>query len=141
MAKYISLGEFNKKYFFILGSIIVKIILTFISGFTPYLTPNNTIFIFGFSSNFFSHPIISYCFQYFSLLVIGVILEIILYYKTKSRNNSALSKRTFSELSQSMRPKSFSTINKTFNNDKYSNRRNLIKIFLVSLFIIFLKLL
>ena len=30
-----------------------------------------------------------------------------------------------------MRPKSFSTINKTFNNDKYSNRRNLIKIFLV----------
>lgn len=131
MAKYISLGEFNKKYFFILGSIIVKIILTFISGFTPYLTPNNTIFIFGFSSNFFSHPIISYCFQYFSLLVIGVILEIILYYKTKSRNNSALSKRTFSELSQSMRPKSFSTINKTFNNDKYSNRRNLIKIFLV----------
>ncbi len=131
MAKYISLGEFNKKYFFILGSIIVKIILTFISGFTPYLTPNDTIFIFGFSSNFFSHPIISHCFQYFSLLVIGVILEIILYYKTKSKNNSALSKRAFSELSQSMRTKSFSTINKTFNNDKNNNKKNLIKIFLV----------
>ena len=53
MAKYISLGRFNKKYFFILGSIIVRIIVTFISGFTPYLTPNNPIFIFGFNSNFF----------------------------------------------------------------------------------------
>ena len=78
MAKYISFGQFNKKYFFILGSITVRIIVTFISGFTPYLTPNNTIYIFGFKSYFFSHPLITYCFQYFSLCLGGIILQLVL---------------------------------------------------------------
>ena len=86
MAKYISFGQCNKKYFFILGSLIVRIIITFITGFTPYLTPNNTFFIFGFKSNFFSHPVISLCFQYFSLIIGGLILELIFHDKNKNKN-------------------------------------------------------
>ena len=91
MAKYITLGQFNKKYFFILGTIIVRIIVTFISGFTPYLTPNKPIFIFGFNSNFFSHPIISYCFQYISLCLGGIILEFVLRKRKQSKENSRAS--------------------------------------------------
>ena len=86
MAKCISFGQFNKKYFFILGSLIVWIIITFITGFTPYLTPNNSLFIFGFSSNIFSHPMITYCFQYFSLCLGGIILELIFWKKNKEKN-------------------------------------------------------
>ena len=87
MCKYISFGEFNKKYFFILGSIIVRLIINFIYGVTPYLTPNDTIYIFGFESSFFSHPLISYCFQYFSMILGGIILHIIYTYKNKSAKN------------------------------------------------------
>ena len=84
MTKYISFGQFNKKYFFILGSLIVRVLISFIIGFTPYLTPNDTIYIFGFRSYFFSHPLISYCFQYFSLCLGGLILELILRDKKKT---------------------------------------------------------
>ena len=83
MGKYFSLGHFNKKYFFILGSITVRFIITFITGFTPYLTPNKTIFILGFKSNIFSHPMITYCFQYFSLCLGGFIIEFVLKRKNK----------------------------------------------------------
>ena len=86
MVKYISFGQFNKKYFFILGSITVRIIMLFISGLTPYLTPNNTIYLFGFKSNFISHPLIAYCFQYFSIALGGVILQFILYKKNEDKN-------------------------------------------------------
>ena len=104
MDKYISFGQFNKKYFFILGSLTVKIIMTFISGFTPYLTPKNTIYIFGFKSNFFSHPLLSYCLQYFSLICGGIIIELIFRDKKKEKDNNKnednlneqISKRTFS---------------------------------------------
>ena len=82
MAKYISFGQFNKKYFFILGSITVRIIILFISGLTPYLTPNKTIYLFGFNSNFISHPLIAYCFQYFSIGLGGIILQFIFYKKS-----------------------------------------------------------
>ena len=87
MCEFISFGEFNKKYFFILGSITVRLIIIFIYGVTPYLTPNDTIYIFGFKSSFFSHPLISYCFQYFSMILGGIILHIIYTYKNKSAKN------------------------------------------------------
>ena len=87
MCEFISFGEFNKKYFFILGSITVRLIIIFIYGVTPYLTPNDTIYIFGFESSFFSHPLISYCFQYFSMILGGIILHIIYTYKNKSAKN------------------------------------------------------
>ena len=87
MAKYLSFGHFNKKYFFILGSITVRIIVIFITGFTPYLTPNNTYFLFGFNSNIFSHPIITYCLQYISLCLGGLILELIFNNKNNNKNH------------------------------------------------------
>ena len=39
MCKYISFGEFNKKYFFILGSIAIKFIRNFIYGYVKTLEP------------------------------------------------------------------------------------------------------
>ena len=84
MAKYISLGKFNRKYFFILGSIIVRIILLFISGLSPYIAPNETYYLLGIKSQIFSHPLLSYCFQYFFIFLGGLILEIILQKKTRT---------------------------------------------------------
>jgi len=84
MAKYISLGKFNRKYFFILGSIIVRIILLFISGLSPYIAPNETYYLLGIKSQIFSDPLLSYCFQYFFIFLGGLILEIILQKKTRT---------------------------------------------------------
>ena len=127
MAKYISLGRFNKKYFFILGSIIVRIIVTFISGFTPYLTPNNPIFIFGFNSNFFSHPIVSYCFQYISLCIGGIILEFVF------RKNNESNTRSSNILSKYINPTAIPDKYK-FKDDeeiKSSDKKNFLRIFSV----------
>ena len=90
MVKYISFGDFNKKYFFILGSIIVNFILTFISGFTPKLTPNKTYYLLGFKSNFFCHPLLSYCFQYFSIGIGGIILHFIFKEKKSDKNRDSV---------------------------------------------------
>ena len=85
MAKYFSIGQFNKYYLFILGSITIRIIISFISGFTPYLSPNDPIFLLGFKSYLFSHPLIMNCFQYFSIAFGGIILSFI-YYKENIDN-------------------------------------------------------
>ena len=101
MSKYISFGQFNKKYFFILGTLAVRIIITFIRGSTPSLAPKNTIYLFGFRSNFLSHPMITYCFQYFSLCLGGIILELIFHDKKKNekeekdKDNKQENKATF----------------------------------------------
>jgi len=129
MAKYISFGQFNKKYFFILGSITVRIIVTFISGFTPYLTPNNTIYIFGFKSYFFSHPLITYCLQYFSLCLGGIILQLVL--RDKKNNTSSKKINLFidknSSLTTNLSRNSSSIYTKYIFNDK--NKCNDIKYF------------
>ena len=62
------------------------------------------VYIFGFKSNFFSHPLLSYCLQYFSLICGGVIIELIFRDKKKENDknknednlNEQISKRTFS---------------------------------------------
>ena len=117
MTKYISFGQFNKKYFFILGSLIVRIIITFITGFTPYLTPKNSLFIFGFSSNIFSHPMITYCFQYFSLCLGGIILELIFRNKNNDKNRTFSIKLKKTDQTDTLRSSSIST-NYIFNDKK-----------------------
>ena len=87
MCKYISFGKCNRNYYFILGSIACKFIRTFIYGFTPHLVPTNSIYIFGFESKFFSHPIISLCFQYLSMIIGGIILQIIYNHRNKGSRN------------------------------------------------------
>ena len=84
--RYITLGEFNKKYFLILGSIIVKFIVTFINGFTPSLTLNTTYFIFGYKPFFIFHPILTMCFQYFAICLGGLIIKII--YNKKDKDST-----------------------------------------------------
>ena len=85
--KYIRFGRFNKKYFFILGSILVRYLLSFIRGFTPYLTPTTTYYIFNYKPFFIFHPFLTLCLQYFSICLGGVILELI--YAKKNSNSEA----------------------------------------------------
>ena len=87
--KYITFGRFNKKYFFILGSIIVRYIITFINGFTPFLTPNKSYYIFGSEPFFASHPLLILCIQYFSIFLGGVILEIIYHKREKNKEKDS----------------------------------------------------
>ena len=86
MGKYISFGQLNKNYLFILGSISVRFIITFIIGLTPNLSPNDPIYLLGFKSNIFSHPIITYCIQYLSIGLGGLILEVIFNCRNKKSN-------------------------------------------------------
>ena len=88
MGKYISFGKCNRNYYFILGSIAVKFIRCFIYGYTPILKPNNPIYIFGFKSQIFSRPLISYCFQYLSMIIGSIVLQIIYNHKNKSLKNT-----------------------------------------------------
>ena len=83
MGKYISLGQFNKYYFFILGSISVKLINTYIIGFFPSLTPNKPFFLFGFQPFLLTHPYIKYTFQYLGIGLGGLISQIIFYIRNK----------------------------------------------------------
>ena len=83
MWKIISLGQFNKNYFFILGIIFVKFIRTFICGFTPELAPLDTIYLFTYESFFVSHPLLMSCLQYFTNGLVGFILEMVYNKKTK----------------------------------------------------------
>jgi len=83
MGSFISIGQFNKYYFFILGSILVKLLNTFITGFFPSLTPNNPVFLLGFQPSFLSHPFIKYTFQYLGIGLGGLISHYIFYKRNK----------------------------------------------------------
>ena len=133
MAKYISFGQFNKKYFFILGSLIVRTIISFITGFTPYLTPSDTIYIFGFRSNFFSHPLITYCFQYFSLCLGGIILELILRDKKKDDKNNSRKESKASLLFSLTKSRTINATSNFIYNDinKINDLKHFLRIFLV----------
>ena len=145
MAKYISFGQFNKKYFYILGSLIVRIIITFIIGFTPSLTPGKTLYIFGFRSNLFSHPLITYCFQYFSLCLGGIILELIFRDKKKDENDENASRietnTTFTFSFTKTKELNATTTNLIFNDkNKSKDLKYFLRIFLVYSLYYFAKL-
>ena len=129
MCKYISFGKCNKKYYYILGSISVRFILLFISGFTPNLTPSNTYYIFNFRSSFFSHPLITYCFQYFSMIIGGIILEVIYCKINKSRK---ISETTSSDDTSTINAINFLTEDEIIVNEKNTKEKNfLLKIFFI----------
>ena len=52
MCKYISLGKFNKNYFFVLGSISVRLLKNFINGFSQDTTPPKKLYLFNRQSFF-----------------------------------------------------------------------------------------
>ena len=83
MGKYISIGLFNKYYYFILGSITVKFLITFSIGLRPVLTPNKPFFLFGFKPVLLKHPIIRKILEYFGIGLGGIILDYIFNKKNK----------------------------------------------------------
>ena len=95
---YISIGQFNKYYFIILGSIIVKLLNTFITGFFPSLTPNNPVFLFGFQPSLLSHPFIKYSFEYLGIGLGGLISQIIFYIRNKDMGTHFKEERNSSSL-------------------------------------------
>ena len=90
MGRFISIGKFDNYYFLILGSILVKLFITFITGFYPTLKPNNPLFLLGFNPKILSHPLIKNSFQYFGIGFGGFILEIIFNKKNKETEKKLL---------------------------------------------------
>ena len=86
MAKYITLGKFNKNYFFLLGAVVVRLVKVFINGFKPSLKEKERIYLFNHKPFFSPHPLLRQFLQYFSYALIGFILEMIYY-----RNNNKIS--------------------------------------------------
>ena len=84
MCKYISLGKFNKNYFFVLGSISVRLLRNFINGFSQDITPPKKLYLFNRQSFFIPHPLFKEFLQYFTIGLIGFILEMIYYKKSKN---------------------------------------------------------
>ena len=74
MGRYISIGNFNKHYFYILLSIISKFIGTFITGFYPTLS-SEPIYLFGIKIQILSHPIFRCVIQYFGIMIGGILLR------------------------------------------------------------------
>ena len=65
MAKYITLGKFNKNYFFLLGSILVRIFKLFINGFKPGLKDHGKIYLFNHEFFLLVIPYLRRCYNIF----------------------------------------------------------------------------
>ena len=121
MAKYITLGKFNKNYFFLLGAVVVRLVKVFINGFKPSLQEEKKeekrIYLFNHKPFFSSHPLFREFLQYFSYALIGFILEMI-YYRN---NNNKITDDKSDKLDE--RQDSFNySINYDFNNNITENR-------------------
>ena len=88
MGKYISLGNFNRNYFYILGSISCNLLITFIIGFYPTLTSDKPIFLFGFQPMILVHPIIKNILIYFGIGLGGLILEFVFFAANKKEGKN-----------------------------------------------------
>ena len=77
MKKYLTLGKFDKYYFLIISSALIKLLMNFITGFFPSLKPNEPIFIFGFPPILLSHPILNYVIEFFGITIFGLIIRYI----------------------------------------------------------------
>ena len=136
MGRYISIGKFNKYYFLILGSIIVKLFNSFIIGFYPSLKPNEPLFLFVFTPKLLSyHPLIKNTFQYFGIGLGGIILELISYKNNKEDEKEILneSNRNPNNSNSNSFNTSRSNSNLIYNNIFLKNK----KIYLRKIFFVF----
>ena len=85
MVKYITMGKFNKNYFFLLGSVLVRLIKAFINGF-KLAVKEKKIYLFNYQPFFIKHPFFKKSLQYFSFVLFGLILELI-YYKINNKSS------------------------------------------------------
>ena len=135
MVKYITIGKFNKNYFFLLGSVLVKLIKLFIKGFKPGIKKFDRIYLFKRKPFFSRHPLFTEFLNYFSYALIGFVLEMIYY---RNNNNKKLSNDKVDEGTESY--------NDSINNDvinknnildnigEINDKKNIWKIFLAVLF-------
>ena len=86
MVKYITIWKINKNYFLLLGSVLLRLLLVFISGYKPSLKDQPRIYLFNHQPFFANHPFFIKCLEYASYILIGFILEFVYY-----RNNNKIS--------------------------------------------------
>ena len=136
MGSFISIGQFNKYYFFILGSILVKLLNTFITGFFPSLTPNNPVFLLGFQPSFLSHPFIKYTFQYLGIGLGGLISEFIFYIRNKDARAQFKGENNFQDNDNPSKNRYNSALiyYNIFNKNKKSYLKNIFFVFILYYF-------
>ena len=130
MGKYISIGKFNRYYFLILVSILVKLFISFITGFYPSLKPNKPLFLFGFSPNLLFHPLIKNSFQYFGIGLGGLILGLITYKKNKENEKELINESNKNPNSINNRSSSLLIYNDIFLKNKKIYKRKIFFVFL-----------
>ena len=136
MVKCITIGKFNKNYFFLLGSVLVRLIKSFINGFKPGLKDFDRIYMFNHKPFFSRHPFFTQFLQYFSFALIGFILEMI-YYRNNNNNKLSNDKEDESTENNNDAVDSNDDINKNIaldNIDEINDKKNFLKIFLAILF-------
>ena len=84
MKKYLTLGKFDKYYFLIIGSALIRLLMNFITGFFPSLKPNEPIFLFGFPPILLSHPLLNYVIEFFGITIFGLIIRYIFHQNNKN---------------------------------------------------------
>ena len=131
MTKYITLGKFNKNYFFLLGAILIRTFKKFIKGFKPGLKDFGKIYLFNHEPFFVRHPLLKKILQYFSYALIGFILDKI-YYRNNN-NNIKLSNERTDETVDNSTVELFND-NNTDRIGEINDKKNIGKIFLVILF-------
>ena len=134
MVKYITIGKFNKNYFFLLGSVLVRLLKNFINGFKPGLKDFDRIYMFNHKPFFSRHPFFKEFLQYFSLALIGFILEMV-YYRN---NNNKLSNDKADEATENNNDSiNYDNINNDIASNKIgeiNDKKNFWKILLVIFF-------
>ena len=136
MVKYITIGKFNKNYFFLLGSVSVRLIKLFINGFKPGLKNFGKIYLFNHPPFFTRHPLFIEFLQYFLFALIGFILEMIYY---RNNNNKKLSNDKADETTENNNDivdnnnDIFKNVNLD-NKGEINDKKNFWKIFLAILF-------
>ena len=142
MVKCITIGKFNKNYFFLLGSVLVRLIKSLINGFNPGLVNFRPIYLFNHKPFFSRHPFFTQFLQYFSFALIGFILEKIYYRNNNNNNNNNNNKLSNDKEDESTENNndavdSNDDINKNIaldNIDEINDKKNFLKIFLAILF-------
>ena len=136
MVKYITIGKFNKNYLFLLGSVLVRLLKNFISGYKPGLKKFDRIYMFNHKPFFSRHPFFKQFLKYFSFALIGFVLEMI-YYRNNNDNKLTNDKKDEGTENNDDDIDSNDDINKNIVIDKIgenNDKKNFWKIILAILF-------
>ena len=141
MVKYITIGKINKNYFLLLGSVLLRLLLVFISGYKPSLKDHPRIYLFNHQPFFANHPLFIKCLEHASYILIGFILEFV-YYRNNNKISNDKPDKSDERLENFRDSIDFEYDNNNIYEDRISDmndKKNIGKIFLVIFFCFFSK--